>query len=664
MPGVLRSYFEPRFGTDLGYVRLHTDGAAASLASELRANAFTTGNDIFFATGRYQPHTDEGRRLLAHEVVHTIQQGHGGARQLQRQEHSSAALEEAKAELVMDETSGHFDPTPEEAQAAKKEAPALDPGKVTAEAKAAEAADKDTPEVEIPDFQVDTSECVTLWDEGAEPDTPQQQEAGGDDSLFDYLMGVATSQGIGGFFSIPTKIPALAGAYLWKKLPLSVRASVINHVIDAGLAVTGKVSSALILGPLGSLFQAGIMGFLKRLRKTDDKEKVSLFEKLGGILLGLNLKANAGFAVGFVMGFLKDGLVGTVQAILDMVCFVPRALNFITTFAYFFKSLPDQMQAAWDAIKEAAASITSGVSSAVSELKELVRDPARAIAVLTAVHQAAKSKASEIGESIADAFLNMARLPAEQLGKNVGRLVGQIVFEVVASYVTAGAEAGIASVKVAAHEAVKWILELGKKFFAFVKLIIPRIQKVADLAVNAGKFLNKAFKAVCGKIDQVIQRIVDFFYSMLGLCRKGSMKCKAPPKKKLPKDKVTGCGGRFAPPAGGYPPHDIYTKKVTGRGRDFVIYLNKALNCKFDAKKGPLLIECKTGYRWLAAPDVRKRLWPFAWLRLKSQAVRCLATAMRCGYLPNQYVWYVQSKDLATVLNDEFGGYPQVYHKP
>jgi hypothetical protein len=70
-----RAFFESRLGHDLGAVRLHTDPSAAELSKRLRAQAFTRGSDIFFAAGRYAPSSSEGKRLLAHELAHTLQQG-------------------------------------------------------------------------------------------------------------------------------------------------------------------------------------------------------------------------------------------------------------------------------------------------------------------------------------------------------------------------------------------------------------------------------------------------------------------------------------------------------------------------------------------------------------------------------------------------------------
>jgi uncharacterized protein DUF4157 len=75
LPASVRGFMEPRFGADFGGVRIHTDGGAAVLSRQLSAQAFTTGNHIFFGGGQYQPETPSGRQLIAHELAHTVQQG-------------------------------------------------------------------------------------------------------------------------------------------------------------------------------------------------------------------------------------------------------------------------------------------------------------------------------------------------------------------------------------------------------------------------------------------------------------------------------------------------------------------------------------------------------------------------------------------------------------
>jgi hypothetical protein len=71
-----RAFFEPRFGRDFSQVRVHVGDRAAESVQSIEALAYTVGPHIAFASGRYAPDSDRGRRLLAHELVHTVQQGH------------------------------------------------------------------------------------------------------------------------------------------------------------------------------------------------------------------------------------------------------------------------------------------------------------------------------------------------------------------------------------------------------------------------------------------------------------------------------------------------------------------------------------------------------------------------------------------------------------
>jgi hypothetical protein len=69
-----RAFFENRFGHDFSRVRVHDDARAAESAQAVRALAYTVGQDVAFATGQYAPHSAAGRKLLAHELAHVVQQ--------------------------------------------------------------------------------------------------------------------------------------------------------------------------------------------------------------------------------------------------------------------------------------------------------------------------------------------------------------------------------------------------------------------------------------------------------------------------------------------------------------------------------------------------------------------------------------------------------------
>ncbi|MBE9066455.1 DUF4157 domain-containing protein [Leptolyngbya cf. ectocarpi LEGE 11479] len=74
LPTATRAFMEPRFGHNFGNVKIHADSQSAKLSQRLNARAFTVGHDIFFNQGEFRPAESSGRRLLAHELVHTVQQ--------------------------------------------------------------------------------------------------------------------------------------------------------------------------------------------------------------------------------------------------------------------------------------------------------------------------------------------------------------------------------------------------------------------------------------------------------------------------------------------------------------------------------------------------------------------------------------------------------------
>jgi hypothetical protein len=91
LPEDVRTEMESQFSHDFSSVCIHNDAAADALCKQLSARAFTVGSDIFFASGEYAPNTQEGKRLLAHELTHVVQQGRGVTRQVMREVAETAA---------------------------------------------------------------------------------------------------------------------------------------------------------------------------------------------------------------------------------------------------------------------------------------------------------------------------------------------------------------------------------------------------------------------------------------------------------------------------------------------------------------------------------------------------------------------------------------------
>ena len=84
-----RAKAEPVFGADFSGVRVHVDARSDALNRSIQAMAFTTGQDMFFRQGAYQPGTSGGQELLAHELTHVKQQGGGQQQQLNERDYGS-----------------------------------------------------------------------------------------------------------------------------------------------------------------------------------------------------------------------------------------------------------------------------------------------------------------------------------------------------------------------------------------------------------------------------------------------------------------------------------------------------------------------------------------------------------------------------------------------
>src|SRR5574337_410055 len=70
----MRAFMEPRFGHDFSQVRVHADAKAVESAQAVNALAYTVGHNVVFDAGRYQPGTQQGRQMVAHELAHVVQQ--------------------------------------------------------------------------------------------------------------------------------------------------------------------------------------------------------------------------------------------------------------------------------------------------------------------------------------------------------------------------------------------------------------------------------------------------------------------------------------------------------------------------------------------------------------------------------------------------------------
>ncbi|MEM9805913.1 MAG: DUF4157 domain-containing protein [Cyanobacteria bacterium P01_D01_bin.56] len=96
-------------GADFGGVKVHTDAQADELNRSIQAKAFTTGNDVFFRRGEYQPASRNGQELIAHELTHVVQQGGASVQRQPQNGHSGNARPEQIPEQVVQRHGNHGD---------------------------------------------------------------------------------------------------------------------------------------------------------------------------------------------------------------------------------------------------------------------------------------------------------------------------------------------------------------------------------------------------------------------------------------------------------------------------------------------------------------------------------------------------------------------------
>ncbi len=179
-----RTFMEKRFGFDFSKIRVHNDGLAHQSANDIHALAYTHQHHIVFGAGRYQPNTDEGKRLLAHELTHTIQQRPGDrvARQEDKDEDEKEKQEEpVKADKGGDsvEVNPEAKTTDEPSTSTTDAAAPTTPQLGHAAAPAGVASCPDAPAKKTPNISCDTSSTTLPPKEKAVLPAPPSGPFGG-----------------------------------------------------------------------------------------------------------------------------------------------------------------------------------------------------------------------------------------------------------------------------------------------------------------------------------------------------------------------------------------------------------------------------------------------------------------------------------------------------
>jgi hypothetical protein len=512
----IRAKVEPIVGADLSRVRVHSDNKAQVASRQLNAKAFTHQQNIYLGQGQ----SAGDAALMAHELTHTVQQrGPNSLRPIQcKNDKRSGGGDEGSEIDELVEVIG---------------SESLESGTESA-AKTSEVSvegETETPaEVEIPTFDAGEDEaCPKLV--SSEPLIPEGGSGGkesGAASGYSRLVELATSFSPS-FSIIPgwmSKIVGRGALWAWRRLPLWIRAKAVNMAID--LAISGVEFVPKLTfggGVVLEWIQAGMLGFLRRLRRYKDRLKVQLFEKYIEIISGQSSAFSWAYLKGLLQGFFIDGLIGIIQMIIDIICLVGKFPKLIGAIEKFFAVFPDEMARVYGAILRLNFSIAIAAENVGSEVKALVSNPKRILGFIDTAVKAVGSVSAMIGEKIAEGLVDFMKLPPAKMGKAVGRIAGMALFEALMTVLTSGGGAAVTGAKILVRGAIKLMVIVGKRLLTVLKFVGSILKLLAPYVVKAKPYLTPLLKNVASALHRVLRYIGDFLAAIFRRCRPGSVIC-------------------------------------------------------------------------------------------------------------------------------------------
>lgn len=229
---------------------------------------------------------------------------------------------------------------------------------------------------------------------------------------------------------VTNPVGALAGGG-WLTLPDRFKPRLIGVLLRVGDAILSRLRGLVsaVIGPLWPLVREFFLGFIRRMRATNDQLKIGLSNKLARILSGGSIEFMLGFAKGLALGVwdVIRSPYDLVVGIIDGVKFVARFLGSLTRedFAAGAELLSGGLRAAW------------------SGMRRMVTSPRLALRFIETIWDSIKRAVGVMGHGLASALLRLFQLPDGRLGEESGKLTAGIAADVVLGVLTAGAAAAL-----------------------------------------------------------------------------------------------------------------------------------------------------------------------------------------------------------------------------
>ncbi len=554
-----REFMESRMGHDFSDVRIHKGSDAESTSKDLNAKAYTVGKDIAFGKGEYQPETHEGKKLIAHELTHTIQQG--GVRRKEKK-NPQASTKMNYPEVL---------PAIQSEPIQKKDSPdrKLVVQRVLRGRKLRNAIKSNRDDHKYTDglayqlliisgnyklyaraLSYARTRLGTRKVKGKLETIPGSRGIG---VAFTRLVAAAqTKIGISAHGHLD-EVTLLEGAAWRRRNPKSIAEKAVNYTLDGAIWLIKKIDDKWFLptAPIGLIFKHGVIGFLRRFAQEGGDSILKIAWRIAKALSSWAFVKN--YVISFVKGFFVDGFWGTLKLIWEIV----KLPYTIGKFAWSVLKFIGQIDAGKvfrgirNGIVKAANWVTTSGKNFVDNIVNLARggDKKGLADHLSDLYNGAKGMLQKGGARFASYLIRFFKKEPDQigsaLGKTIGRFGGGITFDVLLGILTVGSSAGLSAIARFVRPVMKWLKRTGKR----AKDVVVNVWKNIGILTRIVSsqilgWAGKVSKPLAKNIRSIVNGLRNFFTKLKDrlkpkLSGKNSAKNKNPSDPKNQKRKPT-----------------------------------------------------------------------------------------------------------------------------
>ena len=318
----------------------------------------------------------------------------------------------------------------------------------------------------------------------------------------------------------------------WLLLPKTVKAIVIDYAIAANLKLLDLFPGKFLLGDLWEFMEAGLKGFLEKLKTSAEDLKINAMDKMATIMVGDDPEFSIAYVTGLLKGFFIDGALGIFTAIYDLVMAMKGVWEFFKDIGETIGGFPDEIKAQLARFQTTAIELLSGKSGAIAELKKLTLDPKQIGALASAIAKEAKGFIKQAGANLADSLLNFFSKPgaSAEMGEAVGNITGMVLWEVVFAIVTEGGGVAVTAMKQATRTLTKILAKVAQSILKVVKELVEFFKWIINGIKSAAKFVKGKLTEFSKGFGKLFDEVVEFLGKLLKSCHESKLVCKFPKK--------------------------------------------------------------------------------------------------------------------------------------